>query len=301
MSFEIESDSGAPLDLFSINPTKPAFGFKDLCSVRCTFGAPFFAYSEGGLRYAVVQGCCNHWECPRCGQMVAAKHYGRIVEGARAIAKDHDLYFITITCRGGDLSEKEATDHYLAWSSKFLDTCYTKAKRTGQDWYYVQVTEKQKRGAPHSHILSTFHPHDLVEGIKESWKRDASGKLVVSYDDALRSEWIQEMVQRAGLGEQYDISKVRTVEGAARYVAKYMFKKAQFEAHYPKHWHRVRYSQSWPKLAQKKTDAFVLLSADDWHLLAQKAAVVDAQVGDAYESACYFLHGSDTLIHERKA
>lgn len=267
---------------------------------RCAYGAPFFAFKREGARYGVVQGCCNHWECPRCGVMVAKKHYGRIVEGARQIHKENPLWFITITCRGAELSEAEATKNYLAWSSKFLDACYAKAKRAGKAWFYVQVTEKQRRGHPHSHILTSFSPDDIVEGAKENWVTSADGTRVLEWEDALRSDWLQEMVCRAGLGDQYDISRVETVEGASRYVAKYMFKDSQFGTHFPKRWKRVRYSQTWPDFAKPKTDAFVLLSADDWHRLASLAVVVDVERGEALDTANYFLRGHDVIIHERK-
>lgn len=267
---------------------------------RCAYGAPFFAFKREGARYGVVQGCCNHWECPRCGVLVAKKHYGRIVEGAREIAKQHNLWFITITCRGRDLSEDEATKNYLAWTSRFLDSAYAKTKRAGKAWYYVQVTEKQRRGHPHSHILTTFTPPDVVEGTKTNWRTDNTGSVVREEIPAPRSVWLQAAVISAGLGDQYDISQVRTVEGAARYVAKYMFKDSQFGTHFPKRWKRVRYSQTWPDFAKPKTDAFVLLSADDWRHLATLAVVVDAERGDAMDTATYFLRGHDVIIHERK-
>lgn len=297
--FSVEASSD-PLDLFSTSPTR----YQDLCCPipedRCKFGAPFFAFQRGGLHYGVVQGCCNHWECPRCGVMVAKQHYGRIVEGARTLSKDHELWFITITCRGKEISESEATKNYLSWSSKFLDSAYAKSKRAGKVWAYVQVTEKQKRGHPHSHILTTFCPGDITSGLVADWKTDTDGVRRNYPRETLRSEWVQSAVVRAGLGDQYDISQVREIEGAARYVAKYMFKESQFSAHFPKHWKRVRYSQSWPKLPVIKTDAFVLLGSDDWRTLAQKAAVVDAEAGDAFEAAEFYLSGSDTIVYEKK-
>ena len=286
------------LDLFSTSPTD---ALKDLCLSlpRCTYGAPYFAYQKTPARYGVVQGSCNHWDCPRCGIMVAKNHYGRIVEGCRTLAKDDDLWFITITCRGADLSVQEAEQHYLAWSSKFLDACYTKAKRYGDKWSYVQVTEKQKRGHPHSHILTTFNPHDIHQGTVEKWSRDNAGNLMLKHVPALRSDWLQRQCVRSGLGDQYDISQVQTVEAASRYVAKYMFKDSQFTTHFPKGWKRVRYSQSFPKLPEQKTDAFVLMSNDDWRHLARLAVVVDAYQGDAYETARYFLQNTDTIVNER--
>lgn len=300
--FEIESYSEDTLDQFSTSPT-----FLRRCAaLRCEFGAPFFAYCEGGKRYRVVQGCCNHWECARCGHMVASKHYGRIVEGAREIARTNEIWFITITCRGAELSEQEATRSYLAWTSKFLDACYTRAHRItkqhpiAEAWFYVQVTEKQKRGHPHSHILTSFHPADTVEGLVSDWVTDSTGNRVCEYREALRSQWLQSTVCNAGLGDQYDISKIQTIEGASRYVAKYMFKESQFQAHYPKGWKRVRYSQSWPDYEKPKTDAFVLLAREDWGRLAGAAAVVDADEGEAFESASYFLSEFDTLVYRRK-
>lgn len=298
-TFDIERQD-FPLDLFSTSPTL----YQDLCcpipAARCTFGAPFFAFKREGGRYGVVQGCCNHWECPRCGVLVAKKHYGRIVEGAREIAKTNELWFITITCRGKDLSEDEATKNYLAWTSRFLDAAYAKSKRAGAAWFYVQVTEKQKRGHPHSHILTTFNPSDVVEGKKTNWRTDNAGSVVREELPALRSTWLQAAVVSAGLGDQYDISQVRSVEGAARYVAKYMFKDSQFGAHFPKRWKRVRYSQSWPDFTKPKTEAFVLLSRADWYRLASLALVVDATSGDAYDTAAFFMRHDDVILIERK-
>jgi len=290
--FEIEQYS-EPLDLFSTSASValvlPSFA-------RCQYGAPYFAFQRGGKHYAVVQGCCNHWECQRCGEMVAKRHYGRIIEGSRQISKESELYFITVTCRGLDCSVEEAFKNYGKWTHRFLRTCQQRHVRHGGQWFYAQVTEAQKRGHPHSHILTTFSPHDLVDGCKSDWVTSPSGVRRELYVEALRSDWLQEMVCKAGLGEQYDISVVEEVEGAARYVAKYLFKDSQFGTHFPKGWKRVRYSQSWPKLERKKTDAFVLLSRDDWYHLASLALVVDAERGDAADTARYFLSGHDVFL-----
>jgi hypothetical protein len=290
--FQIESSS-EPLDLFSTSPT---VGLVLSPVLRCENHAPFFAFQRGGGRYGVVQGCCNSWSCARCGVLVAKQHYGRIVEGAREISKEHQLYFITVTCRGLELSAEEATNNYGKWTNRLLGTMREKQRRAGNFWTYVQVTEKQKRGHPHSHVLTTFAPHDLVDGAKAEYATSPNNGLVFQWVDCLRSDWLQEMVQSAGLGEQYDVSVVKDFEAASRYVAKYMFKPSQFTDDYPKGWKRVRYSQSWPKLPEIKTNAFVLLSAEDWKHLARLAVVVDAPLGDALESAEYFLRGSDTVV-----
>ena len=77
-----------------------------------------------------------------------------------------------------------------------------------------------------------------------------------------------------GLGWQYDISQLESVEGASRYVAKYLFKESIFSEVWPPKWQRVRYSRNWPKLPDVKGDAMVLLTSEDWHKLAVQALVI---------------------------
>lgn len=292
------SDYSEPLDLFS---TSASIALVLRSNLRCEYGAPMFAYLRGGKSYGIVQGCCNHWECIRCGQMVAKKHYGRIVEGARTIAEKHDLYFITVTCRGLELSVEAAKSGYLVWTHRLLRTMQQRHVRHGGDWFYAQVTELQKRGHPHSHILTSFSPDDLVDGAKQSYRTDGSIGVVAEWTAALRSEWLQEMVCKAGLGDQYDISVVESVEACSRYIAKYMFKDSQFSTHFPKGWKRVRYSRSWPKFEKGKTDAFVLLSSDDWHHLSSLALVVSCAGAEEMDAAQYYLRGSDVLIDRQRA
>lgn len=287
------------LDQFSTSPT-------DLCSSpssslpepskSCSNNAPRFAYQIEGKQYGIVQGCCNDWNCPRCGQMRAKQEYGRIVEGCRKIAEHDEIKFITITCRGKEITAGHAIAHYLEWTNRFLDACRVKAKRGGQNWYYVQVTEYQKRGFPHSHILTTFDPGDITPGHVAKWQVDRQGIGGWAHIEALRSDWIRKQVLRSGLGKEYDISIVRTIEGTSRYVAKYLFKDTIFTAVWPKGWKRVRYSQSFPKLPERKTDAFVLLSREDWYKLAEKALIVRTTNDEDWFTACYWLHGHDVIV-----
>jgi hypothetical protein len=288
------------LDPFSTSPTK-----EDLCSdfppemleKECEYGAPFFAYGLTNKSFGVAQGCCNHWDCQRCGIMRAKHEYGRIVEGIRAISRDSRISFITITCRGRDLRRDDAMRGYLVWTNKFLDACRAKAKRAGQAWIYVQVTEIQRRGHPHSHILTTFDPKDTEPGYVEKWETSKDGKKVVVQADALRSLWLQKQVIRSGLGEQYDISFVDSAEGASRYVAKYMFKETAFTADWPKGWKRVRYSQTFPRLEKRETNAFVLLSREDWANLAKLALIVKAADYQTWKVCGKMLRGHDVIVH----
>ena len=292
-------ETTALLDQFSTCPTK-----EDMCSdfpsQKCQYRAPYFAYQAKGKVWNVTQGNCHHWDCPRCGIGRAKQEYGRIIEGCRGLAKLSPIFFITITCKGRGLGVKDAEKNYLKWMNRFLDACRQRCKRSGGQWYYVQVTERQKRKHPHSHILTTFNTGDIVQGEKKSWVTDRNGKKKNEVVKCLRSEWIQSAVIRSGLGEQYDVSEVETVEGASRYVAKYLFKDSIFTTDWPPRWKRVRYSQSFPKLPERETTAFVLLQHADWYRLAKVALVINCVGFDAFGEARNQMYFHDVIIRLKR-
>jgi len=265
--------------------------------VRCIKNAPLFAYKIEGKTYGIVQGCCNDWTCPRCGQQRAREEYGRIIEGCKKLAENGEaLYFITITCKGRDISVSDAEKTYAKNTNKLLTAWRVQAKRTHQRWAYVQVTERQNRGHPHSHILTTFAPQDVYYGFKVNFITDNEGRKIKEKIPCFRSDYIERSVINASLGSQYDISTARTVGGVARYVAKYLFKDSIFNTTWPKGWRRVRYSQSFPKLTDIDTDAMVLIKRDDWLNLSRKAAIVAAKSDYALTECVSQLRGSDVVI-----
>lgn len=273
--------NAALLDPFRIRQTSepanvsyPASKMVDVCQN----GAPFIAIKRSGKAYAVVQGCCDSWTCPKCGLIRAKREYGRMVHGCAELAQEHDLYFLTLTCRGRELSVKDSLVHYYEWTNRLLDALRTNASRNGKAWHYVQVTERQKRGHPHSHLLTTFCPPDLTGG-----KR-------------LRSSWLEERVISAGLGNQYDISKVRNASAASRYVAKYLFKPSMFQTHWPKNWRRIRYSRSFPKLPEIIADAFPLIKRADWLKLARLALIVIPVDAVSLKRSQEMLFGHDVIV-----
>jgi len=286
------------LDLLSTSQTAfERFSKKDVtCAFpKCSYFAPYFAYANGEKSYGVVQGCCNHWDCPRCGIQRAKSEYGRIVVGIEALAQTNLICFITITCRGKDVSKETAENSYLLWTNRFLTACRSKALRCDREWYYVQVTERQKRGHPHSHILTTFYPNDLRQGFKVNWKHEG-GLLVSERIPCLRSAWLQSEAICAGLGSEYDVSMVKTAAAASRYVAKYMFKPSMFGTHWPKGWKRVRYSQNFPTLPTRETNAFILMSGADWDKLAQLALFITTSTPLEKQECLYRLRGHDILV-----
>jgi len=292
------------LDLFSTSQTKHrATKNKSKNTDRriydeCINNAPLFAYQIDGKKWGVVQGCCNDWNCPRCGQQRAREEYGRIVSGAREIGKTNQLYMLTITCRGRELSYEDAEDNYLVWTNRLLTNLRMSCKRAGKTWAYASVTERQKRQHPHSHYLTTYCPDDVVLVKKGEGKLSyTSGQVDVAKHTTLQTESLEEACIRAGLGRQYDLSKLESVEGASRYVAKYLFKETIFSTVWPKGWRRVRYSQNWPKLPEIKGDAMILLTAFDWLALAKKAVRIITK-DDGIKATCErYMSRHDVIIN----
>ena len=252
-------------------------------SKMCAYTAPVFAVRVGdGGGWKLVQGNCHHWDCPRCGQEIARMNYGRMVEGLKTLPGP--WYLLTLTARGAGYSVSDSERDWLLWSNRLFTRLREAAKKAGQEWHYVTVTERQKRGHPHSHTITTFNPVDGV--LKQRYEYETiSGRKtrVLQWRDAectvpdmtIRSKWLSERVIAAGFGPVWDLSPVYNAEAAGKYVAKYLHKAQQHEK-WPDRWKRVRYSMSWPKLEKDKTDAVPLLTVSEIaHFLAVRGASYD--------------------------
>lgn len=291
----VNVEASATLDLFSTSPTT-ALQERMAKSYPCAYSAPYFAYETEQKTWHITQGNCHHWNCPRCGLGRAKQEYGRMVEGCRKLAAHYPLFFITITCRGKEISHEYAEENYGRWTNRLLDACRLKAKREGGQWHYVQVTERQKRLHPHSHFITTFCPPG-IETKAVRYKMDAeSGQRRKIVSTHIRSDWFEGQIKRSGLGDQYDISRVESAEGASRYVAKYLFKPSIFSADWPAGWKRIRYSQSFPPAEERETNAIALINQEDWYRLAQKALFVTVGTIDEFEEASNRLHFHDTIV-----
>jgi len=248
----------------------------------CENRAPYIFYVDASNRARVVQGCCNSWTCGRCGHIRACHEYGRIVAGAKKLSEaGESLYFLTLTCRGRDLELETANRDYMLWTNRLLTNARKVCKKLGNIWAYAQVTERQKRGHPHSHIMITFCPADVQEhGKGAELPNGATAK-----HDTLYSQWLVDSCVSAGLGPMTDLSYVNSAVGVAVYAAKYFFKEA-VSTQWPKNWRRVRYSQSWPKLPKYEAIlAFPLVKLSDWHKMEALERVVYADSAATLQAA----------------
>lgn len=263
------------LDPLSTSQTKPHL---------CPFGAPLVAMQIDGAG-RIFQSCCNHWECPCCGVVRAKQEYRRIVYGCEVIAREHQLYFWTLTCRGREISLAEAEENYYAWTNVLLTNLRTTARRSSAYWAYVQVTERQHktRAHPHSHIITSYRLPDAVE------TRDGSGKMVLVSQRFARAN------ASAGLGVQHTITEVRSAAAVSRYVAKYMFKDTMTETFPPK-WKRVRYSENFPKLPVLEPDfVAVLRSFQEWRKIDASGLLWVADNETIYQLASHRMQNVRSL------
>lgn len=200
----------------------------------------------------------------------------RVVHGAKTLAEaGKPLFFWTFTCRGRDLDLSTADDDYYAWTNKALTNLRQQAKRQGQPWAYVQVTERQQRGAAHSHFVHTFAPDD-----SEVWQDEGTGRF------KLVSAAFLSAVVASGLGPQCQITVIDTPEAVAHYISGYLEKHVNEDV-WPEHWRRVRWSRDWPDLPQVQAEySAVLRDRSDWN----KADAVGVS----------FLAENETIYHYAK-
>jgi len=238
----------------------------------CVNKAPCIAILKDAGWWEVVQGCCNDWTCPRCGHIRARHEYGRIVNGAKVLAERESLFFLTLTCRGGSMSVEDAQEDYLLWTNRLLTTLRANAKKKEIAWVYVQVTERQKRLHPHSHIITTYAPQDAYMIEKGAiiptdelipLKDDPQPKPMFAKHQMLYSPYLWQKAINAGLGWQTDLSIVHSAHGVASYVSKYLFKDSM-NTRFPSGWRRIRYSRNFPKMPTKEVEAIPLVHHQDW-------------------------------------
>jgi len=226
----------------------------------------------------MIQGNCHHWDCKRCGIVQAKKAYGRIVVGARELAaRGYGLHFITLTSPGKECSLEQAETNFLQWTNRLLTVWRTRVKRTGNGaWEYAAVTERQKRGHPHLHLLTIATVGDERIEKRYRYQKDENGVRTRVYHDTLRSDWLEKRIATAGLGSQYDMQVVKEPEALSRYLAKYLFKDTAF-TQWPSHWRRVRYSHGWPTLPERapsENDWHPVITASDWAALSRMTDVI---------------------------
>lgn len=250
---------------------------------RCIYNAPYVAVVKDG-HGVLRQGCCNHWDCPRCRWTLAAYHKHRMIEGAKILMETGPLYFWTTTCIGKELDLETADDDYYLWTNRLLATCRARCKKQGGRWEYVQVTERQSRGAAHSHFIHTFLPDDAEP--RTIKKRNKAGEPVEQA--VLWSDWFIRKNISAGLGRQTVVTEVDNEVGVAAYISGYLEKQLSADV-WPKHWKRIRYSRGWPDNAEYPDWARAMNSRADWDQADKQGVMFVAEDETMYQMAKHHM------------
>jgi hypothetical protein len=183
---------------------------------------PYIVGRNDSKKQAVLwQPRCGLWTCPYCAAQNTLYWSARAAEGIQAFFDaDQPARFLTVTSAGTVTPTHSVLRFKLAWPKlrKAL------ARRSPGKFEYLLIPERQKSGRLHAHFacnapVSSHALHDLA--------------------------W------RSGMGYQAKAEQIKTPQGAAWYTAKYLAKQIAGTS-WPARFHRVRHSNGWPELPERK-------------------------------------------------
>lgn len=158
---------------------------------------------------------CKSWECPACGEMNKRMWAVKTFQGASKLtANGQSINFLTIT-----MHERTRGTYALKIWPKAWKKLRERAAYASGGFQYVLIPEQHKDGTMHVHAIETA---------------------------ALGERWWKDNARQCGLGYMAEEEEIRTPEGAAWYVTKYLTKSIS-NLTWPKGFRRIRTSQRWPK------------------------------------------------------
>jgi hypothetical protein len=192
---------------------------------------------------------CKSWRCPACSKVNKALWAIRAYEGSKAIMEcEKPLFFMTVTSH-----EKLTADQSLwVWPSAWGQLRDRMKYRAGGVFFYIMVPEHHLDGRLHVHAIESA-------GVGQSWLKSAA--------------------RESGLGYMDEEKPIKTPQGSAWYVSKYLGKSIE-KTDWPKGFRRVRASRNWPKLPEQPMP-------EGWQFAPlPKGEALQAEV-DRYEIAGY--------------
>jgi hypothetical protein len=178
---------------------------------------PYLVGENREQRRAVLfRPACGLWSCPVCAQANKARWTVRAYNGSKElIAAGREVDFLTLTSHEKLSPESTRRVFAHAW-----DQLNKRIRREVPGFAYLLVPEQHKDGRLHAHLIETSH---------------------------LSKRWYKDNARECGLGYEVDIDGIRSPEGAAWYVAKYVGKGLESTA-WPRGFRRVRTSRNWPPM-----------------------------------------------------
>lgn len=183
----------------------------------------------------VAYARCKMWSCPHCAEVNRSQWRMRVFQASEVLESPH-WSFITITAHSrmrGEASLRNLQDKWPALRKRL--------KRKYGAFHFVRVYELHADGSWHLHALLNFHFDDLYE----RKRRDGTTTGVMV------SKQIRDTAKEIGLGWYTHAENMRTPQGAAVYITKYMTKSM---ADIPSGIRRIQTSQGFPKLQKDGAD-----------------------------------------------
>jgi len=159
---------------------------------------------------------CRSWSCPFCAVINRGLWAVRAYHGAISLLDQGDqVSFLTLTSHESlDMTRsREVFPH--AWKNLSM-----RARRITGGFEYLLIPEQHQDGRLHIHAIETAN---------------------------LGNTWWKKKARACGLGYIAKEEKMRTPQGAAAYLVKYVTKQLE-DLHWPEHFRRIRTSQDWPTL-----------------------------------------------------
>jgi hypothetical protein len=157
------------------------------------------------------------------------------------------ISFLTLT------SHEKLTPQQALWVfPKAWKKLSQRARRAADQFSYLMIPEKTKRGVIHVHAIET---------------------------SCLGTEWWSDNARASGMGYKCDESEVRTAQGSAAYVVKYLSKSLVVEE-WPARFRRIRSSRDWPPLPE-------LVAPVGWQFDVVPLSVPIAEVHKRYAARGY--------------
>lgn len=161
---------------------------------------------------------CKMWSCPVCSEINKSLWAVKAYHAAEQLTGNQThIDFLTLTSHEKLTAEASLKVWPKAWSR-----LGQRARRKSKYFQYLMIPEQHKDGRLHIHAIETA---------------------------GLGSRWWKDNARECGLGYIAEEKPVRTPQGAALYVVKYLTKSLMADV-WPDNYRRVRTSQKWPKLPQ---------------------------------------------------
>lgn len=212
--------------------------------VSCPHPVTIEGYRRSDMMPVQAEVRCKRYTCEACGPGRRARIIRLIRDGVRhgqRMRPDQPARLITLTYPSDTGADFRNREHMINTSER-LRRVVQRLRRGGLEFQYGRMPEATKRGRIHVHLIAwgDYVPKCTDRGRHARGLPTGRGSGSPCYCKEHRP-----CLQRAAWSEGFgwaDVRRVRSVEGAAKYVAKYLAKQSDVQQ-WPRYARRFSYSR----------------------------------------------------------